>query len=144
MSLEIAIFRPARLKVVILCFLIFAAILAAINYLSESNRIAFYFLLALLFMAFFYFLVPVLKNQKFLVGDDYLKIFSFGSSCDVRFSRDLYEIVVKDSEVVSYRFEKDGKRFQISPDAYHEADEVKRIFSALLKTAEQSISIVER
>lgn len=124
--------------------MIVTAILTNLYYLSENNEILLYFSLSLLLVAFVYFFVPLLKNQKLAVENDYLRIFSFENSYDLSFATNLIEIVVEDSEVVSYRFKKEGEYFQISPHAYYESGELKKILNDLYSKVENPVSTVER
>lgn len=81
---------------------------------------------------------------KLLVSGDELRVFSFGKMNCLNFSKNLQEIVVKDSEVVSYRFERDGMFYQISPYSYYESDELRGIFKDLMKKTKVSVSVIER
>jgi len=137
-------FKPARLTVGVWCLIVLALILADISFLRDKNGFIFYFSLALLSTAFLILSVPFLKNQKITVTNSGIQISSFGKVSDLTFYEDLNEVVVKNSEIVSYRFEKSGKHYQISPHAYHEADELERIFSNLYKSLTRRISIVQR
>ena len=93
-------------------------------------------------MAFIFFVFPLLKYQKILVVNNTLKLSTFRKNNTLNFTNDLYEVVVKDSEVVSYRFEKDGKYFQISPDAYIKSEELKSILNRLFKKIKRKIVVV--
>jgi hypothetical protein len=144
MSVEINIFRPTRLKIGMLCFMILTAILINLYSLLESHEIPLYFSLFLLLVAFVYLFVPLLKNQKLVIENENIKLFSFGNSYDLTFASDLFEIVVKDSEVISYRLKKEGMYFQISPYAYYDGDELNGILNDLYSKVENPVSIVER
>lgn len=88
--------------------------------------------------------MPFLKNQKLLIEGNNLIIFTFGKKNRLRFSEDIEELVVKDNEIVSFRFNKDGKYYQISPDAYYDSTDLKEIFKKLLENNNINVSVVEK
>lgn len=137
------LFKPARRRVLTWIIFIAVAMFFNIYFLLKSSGIILYFPLTFLFMMFLILLMSVFKNQKISISGDNIDIYSFGRKNRLKFSKNIEEIVVKDSEIVSYRFEKDGKYYQISPYAYYRDNELKILFKNLMKETKNSILVVE-
>jgi hypothetical protein len=138
------IFKPARRGLAAWCSIIFVAISINIYFLSKNNSFIIYFSLVLLTVLLLSLSMPLFRNQKFVIKGNNIRIFHFRKVNNLKFSRDLYEIVVKDSEIVSYRFSRKGKYYQISPYGYYKYEELKSIFTSLMKKTKNTISVVER
>ena len=93
---------------------------------------------------FIFLFVPFLKNQRLLITNQEIIIFSFSKPNKLKFCINLKEIVVKENEIVSYRFENKGKYYQISPQAYYANKELKELFTGLNERCKKTIAIVER
>ena len=137
-------FQPKRIGIGFWCSLIFLGILVNMHYLLNDSSLFFYIPLFFLIGMFVFLFVPFLKNQKLLISDKELIVFTFGYSNKLNFCMHLKEIVVKENEIVSYRFENNGKYFQISPEAYYENEELKELFTNLKEKCKELISIIER
>jgi len=137
-------FRPARLTVGIWCLIVLIAMFLNVYILTESTGGFAYLSLALLSVALMILFFPLLKNQKIAITNEIITISSFGKLRELSFLEDLSEVVVKDSEIVSYRFEKFGKYYQISPYAYHEGKQLNAILTNLYKRMERHVAAVER
>ena len=103
-----------------------------------------YVSLVFLIGMFVFLFVPFLKNQKLIITDEDIRLFTFGRMNRLMFCKHLKEIVVKEKEAVSYRFENSGKYYQISPRAYYESEELKSIFNDLMEKCESIVSVVEK
>ena len=112
--------------------------------LTESTGVFPYLSLAFLSVALIIFFFPLLKNQKIAITNEIIRISSFGKLSELSFFEDLSEVVVKDSEIASYRFEKFGKYYQISPYAYYEGKQLNAILANLYKRMERHVAVVER
>jgi hypothetical protein len=88
--------------------------------------------------------MPFLKNQKLIVSGEDIDLFTFGRTNKLVFCKHLKEIVVKQNEILSYRFEKDGKYYQVSPGAYYDSEELKLLFNDLNRNCKGIVSIVQR
>ena len=73
-----------------------------------------------------------------------IRIFTFGRRNELVFCKHLKQIVIKDNEAISYRFEKKGKYFQISPRAYYDDEELASLFSNLSNKCKGVIPVVEK
>jgi hypothetical protein len=88
--------------------------------------------------------MPFLKNQKLIVSGKDINLFTFGRINRLVFCKHLRELVVKQDEIVSFRFEKDGKYYQVSPGTYYDSEELKLLFNDLNKKCKGIVSIVQR
>jgi hypothetical protein len=77
------------------------------------------------FGIFIFFVFPVLKNQVVDVHDNHIVLYSFGKGYELS-PDNLIEVAVRDSGIVSFRFEKGTSRFQISPCSYYCSETLER------------------
>jgi hypothetical protein len=117
MNKKAYIFYPMRRQLGCCSGMIFLTILINTYYLIANNSRILFILLIVLSGIFIFMFMPVLKNQKLIISGEEVIIFSFGKKNSLKFSKDLEEIVVKENEIVSYRFNKKGKHYQVSPEA---------------------------
>jgi hypothetical protein len=87
--------------------------------------------------------LAIIRNQKIIITGDDLTIYSFGKENNLKFSKDLVQVVSKNNDIVSYRFEKDGNHYQVSPKAYPDKN-LGELLKLKLKSNKSIISIVER
>ena len=106
MGKEVNLFKPARRQIGFWCAFIFLGIIINVHYLLDSSSISLYVSLIFLVGMFVFFFIPFLKNQKLIVSDEGIRLFTFGRICRLIFCKHLKEIVVKEGEIISYRFEK--------------------------------------
>ena len=144
MNKEVKIFFPIRRSTAVLCVIVFIAILLNIYYIPGIAGLILYFPLILLSVLFIFMFMPLLKNQLLLIAGNDIVIFSYGRKNSLRFSENLQEIVLNKNVIVSYRFEKDGRYYQISPQAYYESAELKRTHDKLMKKHNINVSVVEQ
>ena len=144
MGNESHFFQLDRRRVGFWCAFIFIGIILNVRYLLSSGSIILYVPLILLVGMFVILFMPFLKNQKLIVSGENINLFTFGRINRLVFCKHLEEIVIKQNEIISYRFEKDGKYFQVSPGAYYDSEELKLLFNDLNKKCKSIVSIVHR
>lgn len=69
-------------------------------------------------------------------------IFTFGQQNVLDIVKDLQELVVHEDEIVSFRFEKEGNYFQISPSSYFEKNELRTNLERTLKRYNLKVNVV--
>ena len=121
MGNEVHFFQPDRRRVGFWCAFIFLGIILNVRYLLGSGSVILDASLILLVGMFVILFMPFLKNQKLIVSGEDIDLFTFGRTNKLLFCKHLKEIVVKQNEILSYRFEKDGKYYQVSPGAYYDS-----------------------
>ena len=144
MGNEVHFFQPDRRRVGFWCAFIFLGIILNVRYLLGSGSIILYVTLILLVGMFVFLFMPFLKNQKLIVSGEDINLFTFGRTNRLVFCKHLEEIIIKQNEIISYRFEKDGKYYQVSPGAYYDSEELKLLFNDLNKNCKSRVSIVQR
>jgi hypothetical protein len=144
MGNDIHLFKPIRRQLGFWCGLLFSGILINLHFVVDSGSIILYLLLVFLLVSFIILFVPFLKNQKILIDNEDIRLFTFGRINALVFCKHLKQIVVKDNEAISYRFEKNGRYFQISPRAYYDGGDLASLFSNLKNKCRGIISVVEK
>lgn len=144
MGNEVHFFQPDRRRVGFWCAFIFLGIILNVRYLLGSGSVILYASLILLVGMFVILFMPFLKNQKLIVSGEDIDLFTFGRTNKLLFCKHLKEIVVKQNEILSYRFEKDGKYYQVSPGAYYDSEELKLLFTDLNRNCKGIVSKVQR
>lgn len=144
MENDVHFFQPIRRQLGFWCGLFFIAILIIVRFLLDDGSMI--LLLPLLFLIgiFILLFVPFLKNQKIMMDNKVIHIFTFGRRNELVFCKHLRQIVVKENEAISYRFAKNGKYFQISPLAYYDDEEMASLFSNLSNKCKGVVSVVEK
>jgi len=144
MANEVHFFQPNRRQIGFWCAFVFLGIIINVHYLLDSSSVMLYVSLIFLVGMFIFLFMPILKNQKLIVSDEDIKLFTFGRINRLIFCKHLREIVVKENEIVSYRFEKSEKFYQVSPGAYYDSEELQLLFNDLNKKCTSIVSIVQR
>ena len=144
MENDIHFFQPIRRELGTWCGLFFIGILINVRFLLDNGSMILLLPLVFLIGIFILLFVPFLKNQKIMMDNKVIHIFTFGRRNELVFCKHLKQIVIKDNEAISYRFEKNGKYFQISPRAYYENEELASLFSNLRNKCKGVISVVEK
>jgi hypothetical protein len=144
MGNEVHFFQPDRRRIGFWCAFVFLGIIINVRYLLSSGSVILYVSLILLAGMFVFLFMPLLKNQKLIVSGEDIVLFTFGRTSKLIFCKHLKEIVVKQNETISYRFEKSGKYYQVSPGAYYDREELKLLFNDLNKKCKSIVSIVQR
>jgi hypothetical protein len=144
MGNEVHLFQPDRRQLGFWCAFVLLGIAVNVRYLLGSSSVILYASLIFLVGMFIFLFMPFLKNQKLIVSDEDIKLFTFGRMNKLLFCQHLREIVVKENEIVSYRFEKSGKHYQVSPGAYYDSEVLRLLFADLNKKCKTIVSIVQR
>lgn len=141
---ELHIFLPA-MRSVIWVLIVLGGMLAVSSYFTIVYGGLFWWGAALLLgLAVAFLAFPVLRNPRLLVSGEKLYLYSFGRRQAIDFSSHLVEVVERDGTIVSYRFNCEGKYFQISPGSYNDSDELQRQFKELMKTRKLNVSVMFR
>jgi len=145
MAKDIFVYLPDY-RGLITFYSLIVAILIAINiyFLLKHGGVLLYVPLVLLSFLFLFLFVPVLRNPMLIIHGNEIRISSFGKWYTISFTKDLRAIVLKDNEVLSYKFESDGIYYQISPESYIESDEVEQRFSKLLKRYNGTFKVINK
>lgn len=143
MSSEIHLYKPVRSQVAFLCICTFLGISLNVYYLLDNRSVALYCSLFILASIFVFLFLPFIKNQKLIISDDEICLFSYGKANKLNICNHLNEIVVKDKEIVSYRLENDGDCYQISPKAYYESEELNATLNTLYVKCKNTVSVVQ-
>jgi len=141
---KVIIFKPARLQIGFWCACILLGIIINVRYLLSNGTLILYVTLLFLVGLFIFLFIPLLKNQKVVIAGDEICLSTFGRINRLIFCKHINEIVVKDQEKVSYRFEKDGNYYQISPKAYYDSQELEILFNNLSNKCESIVSVVHK
>jgi len=144
MEEEVFIYIPRRKMVGIVCFIVLLLLAVNLYLLTMPGSKWLYIPLFVLFGIFVFLVLPLLKNQKVMLSGRKLILFTFGKQNSLDLTKDLEEIVVHEDEIISYRFEKDGKYFQLSPSSYYEKDELKGNLESTLKRYNLAVRVVSR
>ena len=144
MGNDIYLFQPIRRELGFWCGLFFIAILLNVRFLLDNGSMILFLPLVFLIGIFILFFVPFVKNQKIMMDNGVICIFTFGRKNELVFCKHLKQIVVIGKEAISYRFEKNGKYFQISPRAYYDDEELASLFSNLSNKSKGVISVIEK
>ena len=78
-----------------------------------------------------------IKNNNFITIH-----YWFGSGHGDYIARSMYEIVVKEDQVRSFRFKLDNKHFQVSPDGYINGDELQKRFIDIIDSKKLKLSVI--
>ena len=102
----------------------------------------YYLLLAVIpLLIFIAFAKPVIENRSITVGEGRIVIHDrFCKPLEMRVAENLYQIVMKDDIVRSFRFQSKNKYIQFSPMAYHNGNELTE---AILKQIKHEGVVVE-
>jgi len=144
MGNDIYLFQPIRRELGFWCGSLFIAILINVRFLLDNGSMIFLLPLVFLIGVFILLFVPFLKNQKIIMDNEVIRIYSFGRRNELVFCKHLRQIVMKDNEAISFRFEKHGKYYQISPRAYYDDEELASLFYNLSNKCKGVISVVEK
>lgn len=144
MGNDVHFFQPIRSALGFWCGLIFIAIIINVRFLLDNGSMMLFLPLVFLIGVFILLFMPFLKNQKIMMDNKVIHIFTFGRRNELMFCKHLKQIVVKDNEAISYRFDKNGRYFQISPRAYYDDEEMASLFYKLSNKCKGVITVVER
>ena len=137
-------FKPIRRQLGFWCGFFISVILINVHFLLNSGSMILGVPLVFLIAIFIFLFFPFIKNQQIIINNEGIRVFTYGRVNRLMFCKHLKEIVVKDNEVISYRFEKKGRYFQISPRAYYDGEALASLFSALNNKCRGIVSVVEK
>lgn len=144
MGNDIHIFRPIRRQLGFWCGFFFLGILINVHFLLDSGSMILCVPLVFLIGMFIFLFVPFLKNQRVMLNNEDIRVIAFGRINGLVFCKHLRQIVFKENEAISYRFENNGRCFQISPRAYYDGEELASIFSEFKNKCIGIVSVVEK
>ncbi|MBT4079696.1 MAG: hypothetical protein HOL17_00030 [Gammaproteobacteria bacterium] len=134
------IFRLARTPLISPIILLLSSIIVCIYYINvNGGSLILYFLLSLSSVLFITVTIPFLENRSVIIDNDKIFTFSFGKSLNFSFCDCIYEVTVRDDKAVSYRFDIDGKKTQISPSSYQDSDEMDMLFNNIKNKCKHNI-----
>ncbi len=142
-TMQAAFFTPVRRSVAAVSGGVLFLLLLAVYCLLHGVGYLVYVPVALLSGLFIFLTLPLLRNQRIFMLGDIISVYTFGKRNDLVFSRHLKEVVMRGDEILSYRFEKDEKYFQISPKSYYESDELQAAMQALMKKTKITVTVVD-
>ncbi len=126
--------------------IIFVLILSglACSQLLIMGRAASWYYLLLAIIPLFIFITcarPLLENRSITIGEGRIIIHDrFCKPLEMKIAGDLYQIVMKDDKVRSFRLQSKNKYIQFSPMAYHNGSELAE---AILEQIKQERIVVE-
>ena len=120
-----SIYKPILMPIGIISLIVLVMIVVNIYYLTVYLSIWLFILCILMCGVFIYFFMPIVKNQKLILNGRQLTMYSFGKQYNLDLKKDLEELVIENDEVISYRFQKDGMYYQLSPKSYYNGNELK-------------------
>ncbi len=128
-------FRPSLLPIIIK-FLFLTCLLSLLLYFWDTRGSWVYLALAVIpLLGVIAIGKPLIFLQHVVIGEDKsITIrYWFGKGYTEKILTALYEIVVNDDKIRSYRFDIQGKLFQVSPCVYERGDELEAILKLFLK-----------
>ncbi len=141
MMIDTITFRPYLLSP-IKFFLFFTCLLSLLLYLWSTLGSWVYLALAVIpLLGVISFGKPLIFLQHVVIGEDKTITirYWFAKGYTEKILTALYEIVVKDDKIRSYRFNIQGNLFQVSPCVYERGEELETILKPFLK--EKQISV---
>ncbi len=142
MMIDTITFRPSLLSP-IMFFLFFTCLLSLLLYFWSTLGSWVYLALAVIpLLGLISFGKPLIFLQHVVIGEDKTITirYWFGKGYTEKILTALYEIMVKDDDKIrSYRFNIQGKLFQVSPCVYERGEELETILKPFLK--EKQISV---
>ncbi len=124
-------------------FILILSGVACSQLLIMGRTISWYYLL-LAFIPLLMFIAcarPLLENRSITIGKGRIIIHDrFCKPLEMKIAGDLYQIVMKDDKVRSFRFQSKNKCIQFCPMAYHNGSELAE---AILKQIKQEGTVVE-
>ena len=95
----------------------------------------------ILFIVFTFLLITFLRSQTVEINDNQIFLIIFFRKIDVN-KNDLYEIVVRNDKIMSYRFNSNNNFNQISPSGYSDSDQMNAMLNKLLSKNIKSVNKV--
>lgn len=110
--------------------------------ISESPWYLWFFLVAV--FVFIAFLRPVFEKRRVRIENGNI-IFKhrIGPPLTVSIAESLYEIVTKDDEIKSFRFETGKRKIQVSPEGYKDGDNLMKEIKDVINRDKIVVQIIE-
>jgi len=94
---------------------------------------------------FIAFLRPVIENRRVRIENGNITfLHRIGPPLTVSIAESLYEIVTKDDEIRSFRFETEKRKIQVSPKGYKNGDRLMEQIKDVIKREEIIVQITEK
>ena len=111
--------------------------------ITESPWYLWFFLVAV--FVFIAFLRPVFEKRRVRIEDgDITFKHRIGPPLTVSIAESLYEIVSKDDEIKSFRFETGKRKIQVSPEGYKNGDSLLKEIKDVINRDKIIVQIVEK
>ena len=139
--MEIKIFTPYILPTTKF-FLIFTCVFSALLYVwNQSGNLIYLVLSFIPFLCVIAYGKPLIFIQNILIGSDKTITIRhwFGKGYTEKISKALYEILVTEDDIRSYRFRIQNKLFQVSPCVYNQGDHLSELLKPF--TGKKTISV---
>ncbi len=94
---------------------------------------------------FIAFLRPVISKRRVRIENGNITfIHRIGPPFTVSIAEALYEIVTKDDEIRSFRFETEKRKIQVSPKGYKDGDRLLKQIKDVIKREKIVVQIIEK
>jgi hypothetical protein len=111
--------------------------------ITESPWYLWFFLVAV--FVFIAFLRPVLEKRRVRIENGNITFkHRIGPPLTVSIAESLYEIVAKDDEIKSFRFNTGKRRIQVSPDGYKDGNNLMQEIKDVINRDEIVVQIIEK
>ena len=110
---------------------------------SDSPWYLWLFLISV--FVFIVFLRPVIENRRVRIENGNVTfLHRMGVPLTFSIAESLYEIVTKNDEYRSFRFESEGRKMQLSPQAYKDGDRLMKQIKDIIKREGVVVQIIEK
>jgi hypothetical protein len=111
--------------------------------ITESPWYLWFFLVAV--FVFIAFLRPVFERRRVRIENGNITFkHRIGPPLTVSIAESLYEIVAKDDEIKSFRFEAGKRKMQVSPEGYKDGDNLMKEIKDVIKREGIIVRIIEK
>lgn len=94
---------------------------------------------------FIAFLRPVIEKRRVRIENGNITfLHRIGVPLTVSIAESLYEIVTKDDEIKSFRFETEKRKIQVSPEGYKDGDRLMKQIKDVIKREKIVVQIIEK
>ncbi len=94
---------------------------------------------------FIAFLRPVIEKRRVRIENGNITfLHRIGVPLTVSIAESLYEIVTKDDEIKSFRFETEKRKIQVSPKGYKDGDRLMKQIKDVIKREKIVVQIIEK
>jgi hypothetical protein len=78
-----------------------------------------------------FLLVPFFRNQVIQIADERIILHAFGKTTELR-AENFLGLVCRKNGVISYRFSKGRRGYQVTPHAYYNAEKLREMISRMV------------